>query len=309
MRPRTSSKPFLSSPSVSSSSLLPSVSSSSLLSSASASGPGPIQSSTSSSSLETKGAQGELQIIKQSTQLNKFFRDLSIHSLVNRFKHHTTRTSGSSSTLKELDPTSNEFLNSEKQFNLLKFEQNETVGVHYKLLARNMFHLKIFPNIETSQQFLDFLFPQMKYVTFSQVIHASKKTSGYDESIRKILLIYLRELGKENEELPKIAISQKPIQATKLFATTRKGSKGSLRLSLIPRQRQAVVSVENQDIDSKELENLPLRKSVAAEASTHEEHSISIHISRALQGGESGYSYREKGGAKPGSVSVITHKE
>ena len=175
-----------------------------------------------------------------------------------------------------------------------------------------MFHLKIFPNIETSQQFIDFLFPQMKYVTFSQVIHASKKTSGYDESIRKILLIYLRELGKEEEGLPKIAISQKPIQGTKLFATTRMGSKGSLCLSLIPRQKQAVVPVENQDIDSKELENLPLRKSVVAETTGHsqghEECSISVHISRALQGGERGYSYREKGGAKCGSVSVITHK-
>jgi hypothetical protein len=293
---RTSSKP-LSAHSLSSSSLLPT-----LLSLPLSSSP-----QITSSSLETKGAHGELNLIKQSTEKNRFARFVNIHSVVNKLTNVTK--------LKEL--SSEEFNKSQIRFNLLKFEENE-IGVHYKILYRNMFHLKVFKNLEAAQEFVDVVFPQMKFLTFHQLIEASKATGGHDRSVREILLIYLRQLAKDPDELPKLSIRQKPTQGMKLFVTSRKGSKGSLRLSLIPRQRQAVVP-ENQDIDPKELENISLRKSAASSAGAsyspaggsqrHREGSISIRVSRALQRGDSGYSYREEGGAKCGSVTIITHKE
>jgi hypothetical protein len=287
---RTSSKPFLSSHSLSSSSFLPA-----LLSLSSSQ-------QKSSSSLETKGAHAELILIKQSTQKNRFARFVNIHSVVNKFTNLTK--------LKEL--SAEEFNKSQIQFNLLKFEENET-GVHCKILYRNMFYLKVFKNLEAAQEFVDVVFPQMKFLTFHQLIEASKATGGHDRSVREILLIYLRQLAKDPDELPKISIRQKPTQGMKLFVTSRKGSKGSLRLSLIPRQRQAVIQ-ENQDLDPKELENISLRKSAATsdvaagDSQRRQGSSISIRMSRALQRGDSGYSYREEGGAKCGSVAIVIHK-
>jgi hypothetical protein len=253
-------------------------------------------------SLETKGAKGELKTIKQETQQNRFNRFLNFRSATHKFLK----------AIKVKELSSEERMKSQIHFNLLKFGESEP-AVHYKILSQNLFHLKVFKNLETAQEFIQMLFPNQKYVTFDQLVEASQETGGYDQTICETLLRYLRELGKDNE-LPRLLIRKKPAVEPKLFTTSRKGSMGSLRLSLIPRQRQAVV-LENEDIDPKELENISLRKGGAllAEATTgsqrHQEASISIRMTRALQRGDSGYSYREEAGAKCGSATIITHKD
>lgn len=250
---------------------------------------------------------------KQSKHHASFPEIVNVHHMVMKFR----------SKLSNGRLTPEELVKAHENYDLLKFSDYED-AVHYKVLAKDMHTLRVFPHLENAIQFCERLIPGSQLISFEDLFNATKCE---DIAVRDVIMGYLRLLAKVSTtdrnvqplssceiSFPEINNSTENKKTTgplRLFAPKSNGPE--LRLSLVPRQKQAIVRQEsdhmNTSIRARPKPRIRKTEAFVETPSHRSEVSISSRIKFGLQRAESGYSYREDEGGrlKSSGIKIVSH--